>query len=77
MILLSDLLAARERISGDLAIIPKTMLKSDEEIFLDGMSLADLQKKLAMPVHPVDLDSFAALLLHGEENAPQVLKATV
>jgi putative radical SAM enzyme (TIGR03279 family) len=57
-----DLVAARERISGDFAIIPKTMLKSDEEIFLDGMSLAQLGERLGLPVYPVDLDSFAAFL---------------
>ncbi|HEX4900617.1 MAG TPA: DUF512 domain-containing protein [Pyrinomonadaceae bacterium] len=57
-----DLVAARERISGDFAIIPKTMLKSDEEIFLDGMSLAQLDERLGLPVYPVDLDSFAAFL---------------
>jgi NifB/MoaA-like Fe-S oxidoreductase len=57
-----DLLAARARINGDFVVIPKTMLKSDEEIFLDGMSLAELQQKLGMPVHHVDLDSFAAVL---------------
>ena len=61
-----DLLAARERITGDFALIPKTMLKSDEEIFLDGMSLAELQNKLGIPVQPVDLDSFAAFLLTPE-----------
>ena len=57
-----DLVAARARISGDFAVIPKTMLKSDEEIFLDGMSLADLREKLGMEVHPVDLELFADLV---------------
>ncbi len=57
-----DLVSARQRIRGDFAVIPKTMLKSDEEIFLDGMSLAELREKLGMPVHPVDLELFAAFL---------------
>ncbi|MDQ3472837.1 MAG: DUF512 domain-containing protein [Acidobacteriota bacterium] len=57
-----DLIAARNRISGDFAIIPKTMLKSDENIFLDGMSLAELQAKLGLSVEPVDLESFAAVV---------------
>lgn len=56
-----DLLAARGRINGDFVVIPKTMLKSDEEIFLDGMSLGELSQKLQLPIHPVDLDSFATL----------------
>jgi putative radical SAM enzyme (TIGR03279 family) len=57
-----DLLTARDRISGDVVVIPKTMLKSDENIFLDGMSLAELSHKLGISVRPVDLDSLAALL---------------
>ena len=57
-----DLLAARGRINGDFVVIPKTMLKSDEEIFLDGMSLADLRTKLDVPVQTVDLELFADLI---------------
>jgi putative radical SAM enzyme (TIGR03279 family) len=57
-----DLLAARDQIQGDFVVIPRSTLKSDEDIFLDGMSLAELREKLAMPVHPVDLHSFASFL---------------
>lgn len=56
-----DLLAARDQISGNFVVIPKSTLKSDEEIFLDGMSLRELSQKFELPVHAVDLDSFAAL----------------
>ena len=59
----ADLLTARDRISGDFVVIPKTMLKSDEEIFIDGMSLTELQDKLGVPVSPMDLNSFASLLV--------------
>ena len=58
----SDLLSARERISGNFVIIPKSTLKSDEEIMLDGMTLQDLTMKLGLPVHPFDLKSFAQFL---------------
>jgi putative radical SAM enzyme (TIGR03279 family) len=57
-----DLVAARERITGDFAIIPKSMLKSDEEIMLDGMKLEELTAQLGVPVHPLDLKSFAQFL---------------
>ncbi len=57
-----DLVAARERISGDFAIIPKSTLKSDEEIMLDGMKLEELTVKLGLPVYPLDLKSFAQFL---------------
>ena len=58
----SDLLTARERLSGDFVIIPRTTLKSDEEIMLDGMTLGELQTKLGLPVYPFDLKSFGQFL---------------
>jgi putative radical SAM enzyme (TIGR03279 family) len=57
-----DLLRARERISGDFVIIPRNTLKSDEEIMLDGMTLAELSQKLGLPVYAFDLKSFAQFL---------------
>ena len=57
-----DLVAAHERISGDFAIIPKSTLKSDEEIMLDGMKLEELTEKLGVPVYPFDLKSFTQFL---------------
>jgi putative radical SAM enzyme (TIGR03279 family) len=58
----SDLVSARERLSGDFVIIPRTTLKSDEEIMLDGMTLQDLTRKLDLPVHAFDFQSFAQFL---------------
>jgi len=58
----SDLLRERELIRGNFLIIPKTTLKSDEEIMLDGMSLSELQDQLALPVHAVDMRGFRSLL---------------
>jgi len=58
----SDLLRERELVRGNFLIIPKTTLKSDEEIMLDGMSLSDLQDQLALPVHAVDMRGFSSLL---------------
>ncbi|MDQ2936357.1 MAG: DUF512 domain-containing protein [Acidobacteriota bacterium] len=57
-----DLLAARERVSGDFVIIPKSTLKSDEEIMLDGMKLEELARGFRLPVYPLDLKSFAQFL---------------
>jgi putative radical SAM enzyme (TIGR03279 family) len=53
-----DFLKAKTRISGDFAIIPKTTLKSDEDIMLDGMNLEELASKLGVPVYPLDLKRF-------------------
>src|SRR6185295_18083477 len=58
----SDLLAAHEQVRGDFVIIPKSTLKSDEEIMLDGMTLAELNRKLGLPVHAFDLPSFGRFL---------------
>ena len=57
-----DLLSARERITGEFVLIPRQMLKSDEEIMLDGMRIADVEQELGLPVHAIDLDQFASLL---------------
>jgi putative radical SAM enzyme (TIGR03279 family) len=57
-----DLLEASEHISGDFALIPKSVLKSDEEIMLDGMKLEELTQKLGLPIYPLDLKSFAQFL---------------
>ncbi|HEX5887712.1 MAG TPA: DUF512 domain-containing protein [Pyrinomonadaceae bacterium] len=57
-----DLLSARERISGEFVLIPRQMLKSDDEIMLDGMRLTDVVRELGLPVHAINLDQFASLL---------------
>ena len=58
-----DLLAAKGRIIGDFAIIPRSTLKSDEEIMLDGMKLEELTQQLGCPVYPLDLKSFGQFLV--------------
>ena len=58
-----DLLSARDRIKGDFVLIPRQMLKSDDEIMLDGMRLNDVSQSLGVPVHAINLDQLASLLL--------------
>ncbi len=60
-----DLVAAQDRLSGDFVIIPKSTLKSDEEIMLDGMKLEELALKLGLPVYPFDLKLFAQFLFRN------------
>ncbi|HEX8071186.1 MAG TPA: DUF512 domain-containing protein [Pyrinomonadaceae bacterium] len=55
-------LAAREQIAGDFVLLPGAARKSDDPIMLDGTRLADLERRLALPVHAVDLDGLAHLL---------------
>lgn len=58
-----DLIAARDQIRGDFAVIPKTMLKSDEDIFLDGMSLAELRQGIGLPVYSGNIETFFEVVL--------------
>ena len=60
----ADFLAARELIQGKFAIIPRTTLKSDEEIMLDGMKLERLQEALGVRVYACDFKAFAQFLLN-------------
>src|SRR6185295_11500500 len=57
-----DFVSVRKQISGNFVIIPKSTLKSDEAIMLDGMTLEELTAKLGVPVYPCDLKSFAQFL---------------
>jgi putative radical SAM enzyme (TIGR03279 family) len=58
-----DFLSSRDRIRGDFAIIPKSTLKSDEDVMLDGMKLEELVRSFGVPVYPLDLKGFSRLLV--------------
>lgn len=57
-----DLLAVRERIEGDFVLIPKQMLKSDEDVMLDGASLSQVETDLGRRVYPVGLGELPQVL---------------
>jgi len=57
-----DLLAARAEISGDFVIIPRTMLKSDEDVMLDGLKIEEIERQLGLPVRAVDFNEFSDLI---------------
>ena len=57
-----DFLAVRDKIEGDFVTIPKVTIKSDEPIFLDGMSFAELERQFPVPILPVDTESLIDLL---------------
>jgi putative radical SAM enzyme (TIGR03279 family) len=59
-----DLLGARERVTGEFVCIPKQMLKSDDAIMLDGMNVDEVSRALGQPVHAINLQDLAALLLN-------------
>ncbi len=49
-----DFLAVKGQIVGDFVIIPKSTIKSDEPIFLDGMSYDTLKQKFDVPIYDLD-----------------------
>ena len=58
-----DLLTAREQIEGKFVLIPKQILKSDEDVMLDGMKLDQVQKDLGVPVHAISLSELPQVLV--------------
>lgn len=54
-----DLLKAAKEIRGTFVIIPSSVIKSDEDVMLDGMTLNELRSRLKQPVIPMDFKMFA------------------
>ena len=57
-----DLMAASDRIEADFVLIPKQMLKSDEEVMLDGVTLNQVEKDLGLPIYAVGLSDLPNVL---------------
>ena len=49
-----DLLAMKDKIVGDFVVIPKSTIKSDEPIFLDGMTYDELKRQFPVPIYDLD-----------------------
>jgi putative radical SAM enzyme (TIGR03279 family) len=61
-----DFLAVKDKIFGDFVIIPKHTVKSDEPIFLDGMSFDNLKAEFDVPVYALDTEEFIKNILDGK-----------
>ncbi|MFL6374646.1 MAG: DUF512 domain-containing protein [Pyrinomonadaceae bacterium] len=57
-----DLIAMKDKIVGDFVIIPRVTIKSDEPIFLDGMTYETLKRQFNVPVYDLDTDGLLDLL---------------
>jgi NifB/MoaA-like Fe-S oxidoreductase len=57
-----DLVNARDRAKGNFVISPKTMLKSDEDIFLDGKTLAEVGNEIDLPITVADSNNLESVL---------------
>jgi putative radical SAM enzyme (TIGR03279 family) len=60
-----DFVAARHKVAGDFAIVPRVALKSDEPVMLDGMRFEELRSRFDVPVIACDFSSFSALVRNG------------
>ncbi len=50
-----DFVAIKDRVVGALVIIPRITIKSDEPIFIDGMTYEDLKAAFDVPVYDLDM----------------------
>ena len=57
-----DFLAVKDQVIGDFVVIPKVTIKSDEPIFLDGMTYDDLKSQFDVPVYDLDTNGLIAML---------------
>jgi putative radical SAM enzyme (TIGR03279 family) len=61
-----DFLAVKAEIKGDFVVIPKHTIKSDEPIFLDGMSFDELKSKFNVPIYAMDTQDLIGKVLTGD-----------
>ncbi len=65
----------KERDNGDVIFIPKTMLRSGEDVFLDDLHVGDAEEALGVPIYATDCDgeSLVRALLEKEKKEPRRL----
>jgi NifB/MoaA-like Fe-S oxidoreductase len=57
-----DYLNVREKIAGDVAIIPRHTIKSDEPVLIDGMPYEELRREFPVPIVDLDIDGLLSYL---------------
>ncbi|MEO7660576.1 MAG: DUF512 domain-containing protein [Pyrinomonadaceae bacterium] len=57
-----DFLAVRNQLVGDFAVIPTVTIKSDEPIFLDGVTYDDLKSQFPVPIYDLDTNGLFEFL---------------
>jgi putative radical SAM enzyme (TIGR03279 family) len=57
-----DLIKVRDQIVGDFAIIPSSIIKSDEPILLDGMRYEELRSQFPVPIFEFDTQGLISFL---------------
>jgi putative radical SAM enzyme (TIGR03279 family) len=59
-----DFLAYKDKVEGDFVLIPKSTVKSDEPILLDGMKFDDLKAQFKVPIYDMDIQEFIRKVLY-------------
>ncbi|MDQ3490649.1 MAG: DUF512 domain-containing protein [Pyrinomonadaceae bacterium] len=57
-----DYIKVKGRIRGDFVIIPKSTIKSDEPLLLDGMTYDELKSKFDVPIYDLDTKGLIEML---------------
>ena len=60
-----DFLHVKGEIKGDFVVIPQHVLKSDENIFLDGVHFDDFKSDFDVPVLPHDVSGLLKMIANG------------
>ena len=61
-----DFLAVKDQVKGDFVVVPKSTIKSDEPILLDGMTFDDLKAQFDVPIYALDAQDFIRQILAGD-----------
>jgi putative radical SAM enzyme (TIGR03279 family) len=57
-----DVLAVRDQLAGEFVVLPRQMLKSDDNVMLDGMRLEQLEQIVGLPIHAADLSQLTSII---------------
>jgi len=71
-----DFLAARDRVRGNFAIVPRVTLKSDEPIMLDGMTLEEMKSQFPLPLFAFDLRELSRMIVAPNLSFTSTAQAT-
>ncbi len=62
-----DYIKVKDRIVGDFAVIPKSTIKSDEPILLDGMTFDEPKRRFPVPIYDLDTNGLIDFLSQTDQ----------
>lgn len=64
----TDVLEARDSITGEFIVLPRVTLKSDEAVMLDGITPEEIERSLGIEVRVLDFEGLAQMI---QDQSPQ------